>query len=410
MNDPASGSALASMRKSALLLAGAGSGLWGLALALMARGMRRAAAAAVVLAVLGAAVNLLAAGGALCMRRQRRLDQGLRDLFLVLNEPRSEAAVASGRAQQSRVIRRWLARRLFGHRWQVGDAVRVKSAAAIRATLDADAREGGLPFMQEMQAWCGRTLHVYRVLDKVYDYGRSRRMRRIDDAVLLVGARCDGSCHGGCEAACYTIWKSDWLEPAGAQASGATDGDAAAFDGGCQYIHLTGASREQRPVAWHGLVGPWVAGNVTTAAWGLALLTRAFNAFQAWRGGVSYPALPPTRGEAAEAGGPLRPGDWVRVRMPAEIARTLDKRSRHRGLWFDRDQLKFCGQVFQVRAPVRQIIDVGSGEMVRMKTPCITMHDVHYTGEFQGFGEQHDFLYYRECWLEPVAPPPPSAA
>ena len=67
--------------------------------------------------------------------------------------------------------------------------------------------------MDEMAAFCGREAVVYRVVDKIYDYGRSRLMRRLDDCVLLTGLRCDGSAHAGCEAACYLIWKSQWLEP-----------------------------------------------------------------------------------------------------------------------------------------------------------------------------------------------------
>ena len=42
--------------------------------------------------------------------------------------------------------------------------------------------------------------------------------------------------------------------------------------------------------------------------------------------------------------------------------------------------------------------------MIPMKTACIVLEDVHYSGEFQGFGEQHDYLYWREAWLEPVDP------
>ena len=70
-----------------------------------------------------------------------------------------------------------------------------------------------MPFMPEMEKFCGRVARVYRCVDKVYDYGFSKRMRRIDDTVLLLGLRCDGQGHGGCEAACYLIWKTAWLEP-----------------------------------------------------------------------------------------------------------------------------------------------------------------------------------------------------
>ena len=49
---------------------------------------------------------------------------------------------------------------------------------------------------------------------------------------------------------------------------------------------------------------------------------------------------------------------------------------------------------------MQQIIDVSKHALIPMKTPCIMLESVHYTGEFQGFGEQHDFLYWREAWLQ----------
>ena len=106
----------------------------------------------------------------------------------------------------------------------------------------------------------------------------------------------------------------------------------------------------------------------------------------------------------------LQPGQWVRVRSSEEIARTLDKNSKNRGLWFDRDMLKHCGSLRQVRSRVHKIIDIRTGTMIPMKTACIMLEDVHYSGEFQGFGEQHDYLYWREAWLEPIDPGGSAAA
>ena len=84
----------------------------------------------------------------------------------------------------------------------------------------------------------------------------------------------------------------------------------------------------------------------------------------------------------------------------------MDYNSKNRGLWFDRDMLKHAGQAYRVRGRIEKIIDVKSGEMIAMKTPCIALEGVHYSGEFQGFGEQHDYLYWREAWLERIEPRP----
>ncbi|HEY6512637.1 MAG TPA: hypothetical protein VI032_11690 [Burkholderiaceae bacterium] len=370
---------------------------------------------ALALWVAGIAATLPSAGGCIAVARQARLESGRPDLFLERNAVRSEEQLAQRRLPAWRALRRRLAAIAFGHRHLVGDAVRIRALHDIRATLDAQGCLDGLPFMEEMAAFCGREAVVYRVVDKIYDYGRSRRMRRLDDCVLLMGQRCDGAAHAGCEAACYLIWKSQWLEPlseASPQvmtqdaplappASGASD-PATVYS--CQYTQLTAASNAMSQGDWRGLLGPWVVGNVTATAFWVAVATRAFNALQLRRGGLCYPAQPPGGNDKTTQVLALRPGQWVRVRSSTQIARTLDKNSKNRGLWFDRDMLKHCGSMRRVRGRVQKIIDIHSGRMIPMKTACITLEDVHYSGEFQGFGEQHDYLYWREAWLEPVDP------
>ena len=406
-------SAIPSMRKSTLALAGAAAlSVLLVGIALWVGGVF----AAVVGTVMGlAALGLggLAYAGRLTQERQRRLETGLQDLFLARNQGRSEAAVRDGGVPAWSPARRWVARRLFGHGLMVGDSVQVKPLSAIQATLDADGCLDGLPFMEEMTPFCGKPMRVYRVVDKIYDYGRSRLMRRLDDSVLLVGLRCDGSGHAGCEAACYLIWKSAWLEAPGARSEtvGTTAPQVpvksidAAGCMSCQYTRLTQATRAQDGRAVHGLLGPFVVGNVTGSAFLTAVLTRSFNAVQARRGGAAYPSKPTPGDDKTIRGEPLARGDWVRVKTPVEIARAMDKNSKNRGLWFDADMLKYCGQTYQVRGRVEKIIDVGSGKIIPMKTPCIVLEDVHYSGEFQGFGEQHDYLYWREAWLDPIGAP-----
>jgi hypothetical protein len=314
-------------------------------------------------------------------------------------------------------FRRWIARRFFGHRLMVGDTVRVESLEAIRASLDGSGCLDGLPFMDEMAAFCGKTLRVYRVVDKIYDYGRSRLMRRLDDCVLLVDLRCDGGAHAGCEAACYLIWKSAWLqvvEPAAiaveAHSAVTTPSPAAGERIDCQYTLLTQASRPMREFGMYALLGPLVVGNVTLAGFMVAIQTRCFNALQSWRNGASYPAMPVPSDDKSIKGDSLQAGDWVRVKLPAELARAMNRNSKNRGLWFDRDMLKHSGQLRRVRGRIEKIIDIHSSKMIPMKTPCIVLDGVDYSGEFQGFGEQHDFLYWREAWLTRVDSPADHAA
>jgi hypothetical protein len=363
-----------------------------------------------------AAPALVAQGGRIALERQHRIHAAQPDLFLELNRRRSEGAVLSGEVPPVGAVRRWVARRLLGHGFLVGDTVRIKPYNQIRATLDADGRLEGLSFMDEMRAYCGRSARVYRVLDKIYDYGRSREMRRLDRGVLLVGLRCDGQGHGGCDAACYMVWKEAWLDTASHGERFAPspvlqqqEGRAPPEPGklfNCQYTELTKASQPGIAGRLRGFLEPWIVGNVSGAAWWVVVLTRVFNALQEWRGGATYPARPASGGQTSKPAEPVRRGDWVRVRTPAEIAETLDAKGNHRGLWFDRDMLKHCGQSYRVLGRVQRIVDIRSTAMIPMKTACIVLEDVHFSGEFQWFGEQHDYLYWREAWLQPIAQPP----
>ena len=85
---------------------------------------------------------------------------------------------------------------------RVGETVEVLSEAEIMATLDERGELEELPFMPEMLAFCGRRLTVHKVAYKLCDTISRSGMRRMERAVHLTGARCDGQAHGGCQTAC----------------------------------------------------------------------------------------------------------------------------------------------------------------------------------------------------------------
>ncbi|MBB2909099.1 hypothetical protein FHS43_000345 [Streptosporangium becharense] len=94
---------------------------------------------------------------------------------------------------------------------RVGETVEVLGEAEIMATLDGNGELEGLPFMPEMLAFCGRRLTVHKVAHKLCDTINRTGMRRMERAVHLIGARCDGQAHGGCQTACQFYWKEAWL-------------------------------------------------------------------------------------------------------------------------------------------------------------------------------------------------------
>lgn len=352
------------------------------------------------------------AGGCVVLWREARRLRGAPDLFLEWTRPRRENGLAHSAGFRAGVLRRWFARLTMGHDMLPGDAVRIRPLSEILATLDEQGSLDGMPFQPEMVRFCGSEARIFRCLDKIYDYGRTKRMRRLDGCVLLSRLRCDGSAHAGCEAACYLIWKTEWLQHSAddnAQPSrnldatgipqvvamGTRHGEALR----CQFTELHGCSTGFGRLSLRKDLIPLLSGNYPVRAWAIAVLTRCFNAVQGWRGGIRFPPMPTLGDHLSPESTRLSAGERVVVLPPEQIARTLNHKGKNRGLWFDLDMLKHCGREYRVQASVRTIIDDATGQMRSMKTPCITLEDVDYSGEGLNFNAQHDPTFWRESWL-----------
>jgi hypothetical protein len=368
--------------------------------------------------IAGVALLLVAVGGLLVIFRHSSQKRGESDLFIALNSARSEAALLRRAARSRNGFFRRILRRLGAAAPRVGDVVRIRSLEEISKTLDANGSLDGLPFMPEMAKFCGKTGTVYRIVDKIYDYGGRKDMRRMKDAVLIAGLRCDGGAHDGCQTRCYLLWKTAWITHVDAPATAettrppvafgrtvVTEGNGSAKRYVCQFTELARASSRMSPWDPRQDLRPLMAGNVTVAAFGVALLTRLFNLAQRLRGGIGFPASRRSASAVSQRTDlELQPGELVRVRDPERIFETLDRSGKNRGLWFDRDMLKRTKQHYKVLARVDRIIDDASGRMLEMKTPCIILDGVDCSGEFMSFSPQHDFPFWREAWLERSAP------
>lgn len=355
----------------------------------------------------------VAIGAMIALYRHQAQAKGRMDLFDVLNASRSEGALATAHLGFGIRLRR-LWRRLLGGQWLlVGDVVEIRSLDDIVQTLDASGCFDALPFMPEMAQLCGQRARVYRCVDKIYDYGRSNTLKRLEDAVLLAGLRCDGSAHDGCQASCYLLWKRSWLRPVADGESGRQrleqhvptawrQGTASRSRYSCQYTQLAAASTPIRQWDIRQDLRPLFTGNVTLVAFCVALLTRLFNTVQSTRGGVSYPAMMVTTGGSTRSVGPsLAPGDPVRVLAMKDIAKTLDQHGRNRGLWFDAEMVKQCGRRHTISHNVERIIDSTSGQMLKMKNSCLLLTGVDVSGEFHRFLAQHERPFWRAVWLSP---------
>jgi hypothetical protein len=301
----------------------------------------------------------------------------------------------------------------------------VKTLDEIVATLDERGALEGIPFMPEMVRSCGQRLRVLRRVEKIYDWVWHTGLRRLRDTVVLEGLRCDGGGHGGCQAMCLVLWKEAWLRrsppgeaatpPAGSrprlQAADLDRLSQRMEQGAPRFIcQLTELKAATAPLAWadpRHYLRDLVWGNVRLRPFLVGVALRVFNWVQWKRGGVKFPLRAPARLKPTphEVTG-LAPGELVRIKSKHEIERTLDARSRNRGLSFDGELHRFCGGTYRVLKRVERIVAEQTGHLMTMPNPCIALEGVTSTGEYLAFGPQSEVIFWREIWLERVRPAP----
>jgi hypothetical protein len=320
---------------------------------------------------------------------------------------------------------------------RVGEWVEVLSANEILATLDQQQCLDGLPFMPEMLQFCGRRFRVYKSAHKTCDTIETFTIRRMNDAVHLEGLRCDGQGHGGCEASCLLFWKEAWLKRASgnskpAESPGAistppapalTSGpwkileDAArrpqpqAGKAGsyysCQATELRNATGEvRRRDRWTPgfYLRDLTSGNVGLGAFLWHGAVAAFNAFMIHRGFKRYPHVKGLAGKTTPTVElNLQPGEIVEVRSKEEIMATLNAGMRNRGLWFDVEQVPFCGSRFRVLKKVQRLIDEKTGRLVTLPNACVILDNVMCGGKLsycRMFCPRSIYPYWHEVWLK----------
>jgi hypothetical protein len=321
---------------------------------------------------------------------------------------------------------------------RVGEVVEVRSAEEILATLDEHGELDGLPFMPEMLAWCGRRLRVDKLALKFCDTVDWTGMYRVPDAVHLERTRCDGMAHGGCQAGCSIFWKEAWLKriprdvskaasvlastpsPTTLSILAATTRRPANSEVpgderyACQATELLRAAPERIP-SWDArqYLRDVRAGNAGTLATIRTVTIGLFNEYQdasrrflprplRIRGGHRYPFIEGRLQKTPTQSLDLQPGERVRVKRKEEIVATLDTDNANRGMSFDGEMLRYCGQEARVLRRVERIIDEKTGRMLEFKNPCIILENVTCTGSYHRQCPRGIYPYWREIWLERV--------
>jgi hypothetical protein len=337
--------------------------------------------------------------------------------------------------------------------FRVGEMVEVRSKQEILATLDADGRLDGMPFMPEMLAFCGKQFPVYKSAHKTCDTVFPIRSRRLENVVHL-DLRCDGSAHGGCQAGCLLFWKEAWLKPAGqgeadASSVGTTSRSAPSNDDVidearrlptrsnpdddgqdptyvCQATCLPYASKSLSPYDPRQYVQDLTSGNVSLGEWLRGVLYIAYQRLinlgvgwgpvlrwlyervQAAWGGLPYPrrqGLIPMGQPTPSVTLNLQVGEIVRVKSYEEILATCNVDNKNRGMGFDGEQMPYCGGTYRVLKRVTKIINERTGKMMYMKNPCIVLEGVFCKGRYSEcrmFCPRAIYSYWREVWLSRV--------
>ncbi|MFF0271254.1 hypothetical protein [Kribbella sp. NPDC004536] len=317
-----------------------------------------------------------------------------------------------------------------------GDVVRVRSKEEILATLDANGRIDGQPFMPEMLQFAGRELPVSAIAHKTCDTINrpSTGLRRLENTLHLTGARCDGSAHGGCQAGCLLFWREEWLEttdgapllakpagpgPAATEQTLADDTVAGIADDGatlyrCAATEVMRASTPLPALEMGQYVDDVRSGNFKLLFVLRGLLVLFFNKFQALSrklprrlriaDGLPYPFYKGTGpGPKAEPLG-LQPGDLVEVKSKEEIMAALGPNSKNRGLIFDGEMLPFCGRRARVLKTVDKIIEEHTGRMIHLRD-CVILDQVTCVGRYHRFCPRAIHTYWREAWLRKIDEP-----
>jgi hypothetical protein len=340
---------------------------------------------------------------------------------------------------------------------RVGDWVEVRSKEEILKTLDSKGELDGMPFMPEMFAFCGKRFQVYKRAHKTCDTVFPVRGRWVEQAVHL-NTRCDGQAHDGCQAGCLLFWKTAWLRPvsgsspddpalrSGVQPErlkapsshpGCTESDVLARvrqddpDGGaptyvCQATQLPYATKDLEWWDIRQYIEDYWSGNVslgrifcgavyflyfTLSGAGLKLgrpMRWFYDKFHPlWRGTPfpqkrgTIPEGQPTPAESLN----LQPGEIVRVKPLESILKTLNTSNRNRGLYYDAEEVPYCGGTYRVLRRVNKIIYDKTGKMLEMKTPCIVLDSVVCQSRYSAcrmFCPRSIYSYWREIWLERV--------
>ncbi len=293
-----------------------------------------------------------------------------------------------------------------------GALMQVRSQDEILATLDAEGKLDGMPFMPEMLQYCGQQFQIHRRADRVF-LDHHYYVAEIGRTVLLEGTRCDGESHDGCQMNCLAMWKEDWLtpvtcahqspchepdEPCRSETSLPVMKNETYF---CQATELVTASS---PLPWWDVrqyVRDLLRREVTIGQFARMALRMAYNRLQRTLGRDPSGLRTGPQQTTSTCSLDLKPGELVEIKSEEEIAATLDNHSKNRGLGFGPDMAALCGRKFRVQKRVEKMIIEWSGEMAAIRN-TVVLDGATCDGVARRGCPRDCHHLWREIWLKRV--------
>jgi hypothetical protein len=297
-----------------------------------------------------------------------------------------------------------------------GELVDIRPYPEIEATLDAKGALDGLCFMPEMVRHCGQRLRVTAVMDQICGGGPGMRKVAGSPLILLEDLRCDGAGHAECHRGCTLLWKPGWLRPAsGGVLPESSSGNAPGpwpypvkTPAGAWFCQATELAQATVPFGGAAKIlhalddvrrGHWTAGEFA-AVYFEKVGQKLSDLAQRPRGKLSGVTPVEVLG--------LEPGEWVQVKPLGEIALTLDRHAKNRGLEFSRYMEPFCGGTYRVLARMENFIDERDGSLRKLRNAVLLDGVVCGGATPSGPCRRAEWLYWREIWLRRVPAPPAS--
>lgn len=109
----------------------------------------------------------------------------------------------------------------------------------------------------------------------------------------------------------------------------------------------------------------------------------------------------------------MRPGDWVEVKNPVEIAQTLDAEGTLDGLPFMPEMLEFCGGRFQVlRKAEKTCLETTGGEYLIREfhhNDVMLLDGLRCSGAAHGGCQRLCMIFWKTAWLRKVEAEQPAS-